>query len=208
VQFQSIEYSLPKAEAELGSFKTWLSDQTFFGETAAVDEIKARPQMCCLLGANAGIHAPDLIKFELELKGIFRTDLALGHDASRKFALIEFEDAKEDSLFRKATSQYRYWGRRLEQGFGQIVDWAWVRNENPNDSILQGAFGGRINNSAYIVICGRDVGIKDDLERSRFEYRRNKTRIEGIYALFLTYDDFVKALEDNLAVAKSYSFRA
>src|SRR5687768_1931801 len=113
MQFNRITYSLLQAEAELVTFKAWLAGKAYFGETEVVKEIKARPQMCCLLGNTAGIRAPDLIKFELQLKGIFRTDLVLGNDAARQFALIEFEDAKEDSLFRTGTSQYRYWGRRL-----------------------------------------------------------------------------------------------
>lgn len=107
-QFRPIAYSLSAAETELLSFKAWLAGRTFFGEAEVVAQIRARAQMCCLLASHAGIRAPDLIRFELALKGLFRTDLVLGNDHFRQFALIEFEDAQADSLFAGGTRQYRH----------------------------------------------------------------------------------------------------
>jgi len=204
-QFTSITYSLSTAESELISFKAWLAGRTFFGEAEVVAQIRARAQMCCLLASYAGIRAPDLIRFELTLKGLFRTDLVMGNDHFRQFALIEFEDAEANSLFSGGPRQYRHWSRRLEHGFGQVVDWAWIRNDHPNDTVLAAAFGGPIHDSAYLVVCGRDASLIDDVERKRFEYRRFKTRIEGAPVGFLTYDDMVKGMELSLENAKSFA---
>ncbi len=113
-----------QANDELESFKAWLSLRPYFGEREAVVEIRTRPQMACLLAYTITMPAPDLYKFEFTIKGLFRADLVVGNNKSRKFVLVEFEDGNHDSLFRGGRSQYRHWSPRLEHGFGQIIDWA------------------------------------------------------------------------------------
>lgn len=205
-QFQALRWSLARADAELSSFKAWLAGQAFIGETPIVEQIKSRPHMCGLLAATAGFSAPDLIRFELSLKGLFRTDLVLGNDSARQFALIEFEPAAENSIFSgKATLQYRHWSRDLEHGFGQIVDWAWIKSDHPTDITLTSAFGGAINASSYLIVCGRDAGMRDEMESRRFHHRRNSVKIDGIPARILTYDGMVAEMDLNLAAAKSFA---
>jgi len=203
--FESIKFDLKLADTELTSFKAWLAGVNFVSETAIVAEIKARRHMACLLASTLGLPAPDMIKFELTLKGMFRTDLVLGNDGQRKFGLIEFEDAEKNSIFKRGTTQYRYWAPRLEHGFGQILDWAWVRSDHPNDSVLVRGFGGPITASAYAVICGRDASLRDDVEWKRFRHRRDHLKVEGQPALVLTYDEMIRNMEDNLVVAKTWS---
>ncbi len=202
--FDTITFDLLEAETELASFKTWLAGKQFIGETEIVGEITSRPQMACLLGAVLGIPPPDLIKFELTMKGIFRTDLVLGNHASRAFALIEFEPAEERSIFKRGTAQYRHWGSALEHGFGQIVDWAWVRDDHPNDIVLNETFGGSIAKSAYAVVCGRDGGIAGPMEQRRFEYRRHLVTIAGHSVQIMTYDGMIQKMEESLAILKAY----
>lgn len=136
---------------------------------------------------------------------MFRTDLVLGNNGQRRFGLVEFEDAETTSIFKKGTVQYRSWSPRIEHGFSQIIDWAWVRSDHPNDSVLLAGFGGPITTSAYAVICGRDASLIDDVERKRFRYRRDHLKVEGQTALVLTYDEMVLTMDDNLAAAKTWS---
>jgi len=203
--FDSIKFDLKLADTELTSFKAWLGGVVFVGETVIVAEIKARRHMACLLASTLGLPAPDMIKFELAMKGMFRTDLVLGNDGQRVFGLIEFEDAEQNSIFKRGTTQYRHWSPRLEHGFGQVLDWAWVRSDHPNDSVLMNGFGGVITTSAYAVICGRDASLLDDVERKRFRHRRNHLKVEGQQALVLTYDEMVRNMDDNLAALKTWS---
>lgn len=203
-EFVPIVYDLTAAETELSSFKTWFAGQSFVGETAIVAEIKARPQMACLLGSVLNIPAPDLIKFELTMKGIFRTDLVLGNDSARAFGLIEFEPAEVNTLFKRGTAQYRYWGSPLEHGFGQVIDWAWVRADRPDDTLLENTFGGPIAKSAYAVIAGRDAGIVGPMERKRFEHRRHLVAVGGHHAQVMTYDDMVRLMDESLTTMKTY----
>ena len=202
--FSSISFDLSIADTELSSFKAWLATKKFVGETEIVAEIKARTHMACLLASTLGLEAPDMIRFELALKGMFKTDLVLGNNASRKFGLIEFEDAEDTSIFKKGTGQYRYWSSRIEHGFSQIIDWAWVRQDHPNDTVLTNGFGGQITTSSYAVICGRDASLRDDVERKRFAHRRSSLKVEGHPALVMTYDEMVRAMDDSLTVLKTW----
>jgi len=202
--FDPINFDLNAADLQLQSFKGWLAGKTFIGEKEIVAEIAARPQMACLLGAVLGIPPADLIKFELSMKGIFRTDLVLGNDHARTFALIEFEPAEKTSLFKRGTAQYRCWGSPLEHGFGQIVDWAWVRDDHPNDTILHSTFGGAIAKSAFAAICGRDAGIDGAMEQSRFDHHRHLVTIAGHSAQIMTYDDMVQKMDETLALLMAY----
>lgn len=202
--FETITFDLKAAEIELNSFKVWLAGKSFVGETEIVAEIAARRQMSCLLGAILGIPPADRIKFELTMKGIFRTDLVLGNSASQIFALIEFEPAERTSVFKRGTAQYRYWGSALEHGFGQIIDWAWVRDDHPNDTILHATFGGPIKKSAFAVVCGRSAGISAGMEQQRFDHRRHLVGIAGHSAQIMTYDEMVQKMDEHLALLKAY----
>ena len=204
-RFEAIRFDLRSADVELRSFKAWLAAITFVSEAVIVAEMKTRRHMACLLASTLGLPAPDMIKFELSLKGMFRTDLVLGNDGQRRFALVEFEDAEATSIFKKGTAQYRAWSPRIEHGFSQILDWAWVRADHPNDSVLLAGFGGPITTSAYAVICGRDASLADEVERKRFKHRRDHLKVEGQPALVLTYDEMVRSMEDNLAAAKTWA---
>lgn len=202
--FVPIAYDLSIAEIELSTFKTWFAGKAYVGETEIVNEIKTRPQMACLLGSVLNIPAPDLIKFELTMKGLFRTDLALGNHHARAFGLIEFEPAEAATLFKRGTAQYRYWGSALEHGFGQIIDWAWVRDDHPNDTVLENSFGGKIGKTAFAVIAGRDAGIVGAMEQRRFDHRRQLVAIGGHHAQIMTYDDMVRRMDESLTTAKTY----
>ncbi len=193
----SIAFDATTADAELSSFKAWVSPRNYFSETDVVKEIKARPQMACLLAFTILMPSPDLHKFEFNIQGLFRADFVVGNNAARKFVLVEFENGQNDSLFKGGTSNYRYWSSRLEHGFGQIIDWAWVKHIYPMDPIFKRSFQGRIVDSCYVVVCGRspDAG---SLEESRFDFRRS-IKMNGIDFQLYTYDDMINAMSDNLA---------
>lgn len=202
--FSGFKLDLAKAEQELISFKAWLAQERWAGEKVIVGQIRQRPNMIGLLGPTAAIPAPDLIRWELTLGGVFRTDLVIGNDAHRAFGLIEFEGAEETSIFdKKRTAQYRYWSKDIEHGFSQVVDWAYFEADKPGDAALHDNFGGPIKKSTYLVICGRDHGINGKLEEGRFNFRRRYVQIQGIAASVYTYDQMTAGMTDNLEAWKT-----
>jgi len=198
MDLDKIEFNAAQAHADLGSFKAWIAARPQFPETEVVKEIAARRQMACLLGYTILMPAPDLIKFEFGVKGLFRADLVVGNDRSRKFVLVEFEDGKEDSLFRGGTKKYRYWSPRLEHGFGQVLDWGWAKHTHPGDAGFKNSFGGKVLDDCYVVVCGRDPK-PGSLEEERFDFRRTRLSLSGVPLQLYTYDGLIDAMEDNLA---------
>jgi hypothetical protein len=196
---QSIAFDPRIALDELTSFKAWMSARTYFPEGDAVAQIRVRQHMACLFGFSILMPKPDLIQFEFGVRGLFRADLVVGNNASRKFVLVEFEGAEVTSIFKRGTRNYRYWAPQIEHGFGQVIDWGWAKHDNPNDSIMLNAFGGRVVDDGYIVVCGRSPPA-GSIEEKRFDYRRSRLKLEGNTVQFLTYDDMVNAMTDNLDV--------
>ena len=202
--FSPYSFNLAQAEVELDSLESWLTTTGFVSETAVLEKIKERPHLLCLLGPTGRIAAPNLVKWELNLQGIYRADLAIGNDNQRGFLLVEFEGAEEFSLFgKKGTIQNRDWSNQLEHGFGQVVDWACLLSEHKQGSLIQNNFGGPIQSCAFLVICGRDKGITGPLEKARLNYRREYVRIEGISSQVLTYDEMISSMRDNLELWKT-----
>lgn len=188
---EPIRFSLTKAEDELNSFKSWLFANPFFPERAVVKEITARPNMACLSGYSIVMPKPDLIKFEFDIKGMFRADLVVGCDAARKFVLVEFEGGEENSLFSGGPKAYRHWSRQLEHGVGQVIDWAWAKHSAPHDPVLENAFCGKIIEDHYMVVCGRRPRA-GSLEEKRFDFRRARTSVNGVTVQLKTYDDMIQ----------------
>ena len=198
MDFDRIRFDAAQAAIELASFKTWITARSYFSEMEVFKEIAGRRQMAFLLGYTILMPAPDLIRFEFAVKGLFRADLVVGNDKSRKFVLIEFEDGKEDSLFRGGTRKYRYWSPRLEHGFGQVLDWGWAKHTHPGDAGFTNSFGGKVLDDCYVVVCGRNPRI-GSLEEERFDFRRTRLHLNGVPLQLYTYDNLVDAMEDNLA---------
>jgi hypothetical protein len=197
MDFDRIAFNRGQAATELASFKAWISARPFFAETEAVAEIKRRRHMACLLGFTVLMPNPDLIKFELEVKGLFRADLAIGNDGGRIFVLVEFEPGEANSIFSGGTKKYRHWSRQLEHGFGQVIDWGWAKHDHPHDSVFTNTFGGKVVDDSYVVICGRDP-LAGSIEEKRFDFRRSRLKLSGVTVQFLTYDGMVKAMSDRL----------
>lgn len=191
-----IAFDPRRAEAELSSFKIWLDSHPAFRERDVVAEIRARPQMACLM-AYGFVPTPNLIKFEFGVKGLFRADLAIGNDGARSFVLIEFEGGEDTSLFQGGTRQYRHWSRQIEHGLGQVIDWGWAKHDHPHDAAFTNAFGGKVVDDSYIVVCGRDPA-PGSLEERRFDFRRSRLKLNGETVRFFTYDGMARAMSDNL----------
>jgi hypothetical protein len=181
---------------ELGSLREWLKERAWFTERDVVQELRARPSLACLLGyLEPGMRRPDRYRFELAIQGVFRADLVVGSAEQGKFVLVEFEGAERNSLFGpRHTHQIRDWGRQLERGISQAVDWSWAKNDVQHTSVYKNAFACERVSELYVVVCGRDASM-DAIERSRFEWRAGRTSIGGSRILCLTYDDLLAFLQ-------------
>ncbi len=144
-----------------------------------------------------GIGGGFLIVPGLILATAMPLPFAIGNDGARSFVLIEFEGGEATSLFSGGTRHYRHWSRQIEHGFGQVVDWGWAKHDHPHDTAFTNAFGGKVVDDSYIVICGRDPA-PGSIEERRFDFRRSRLALNGVTVRFFTYDGMVRAMRDNL----------
>jgi Domain of unknown function (DUF4263) len=196
-------FNLKAAENELGQFRTWLKDNADATERVAVTQLKSLPALCPLLGMYDGRKYPTVQKWEFEIQGVFRADFVAGNPARKEFVLVEFEGAKEHSIFGPSgTNQMRNWGSQVQHGFSQIADWSWAKNESQHSGIFQSALGADDSTESYVLVCGRDSSLMGH-ERSRLLWRHSKTAIAGCRVLFQTYDDLAEHFESCLDFVRS-----
>jgi Shedu protein SduA, C-terminal len=149
-----------------------------------------------------GVPKPNRYKFEFQIQGAFRADLVVGSLPQASFVLVEFEGAEANSIFgRGGTVQMKDWSRQIEHGFSQLVDWAWVMDDETQ--LLRNAFGCGEIRTISLVVCGRDH-FMDETERKRFQWRRENIRISATNAKCLTYDDLLVFFESQIEAIKSY----
>jgi Domain of unknown function (DUF4263) len=63
------------------------------------------------------------LAFQFPFFGDFTADLLLGNKKAGEFCVVEFEDGREDSIFKKQPKRGNpEWSTRFEHGFSQLTD--------------------------------------------------------------------------------------
>jgi len=158
-------------------------------------------QLCAIMATfhykvSTGTH----LKMEGDLWSDFKCDLITGNRDVGAFVLVEFEDAKPQSLFHpKRGRKNSFWGTRVEHGFSQVVDWLFrIAREGSSDT-LERDFGARQISIMGIVVAGRDRDVSE-YDRLRLDWRSDHTAIGGARVAFFTYDDLLRWLEGKVEI--------
>lgn len=199
----TFDYSL--SVKELNEFQEFLKSKN---ELSEKDEIlpffRKRKQLTALMGTlNPNIARFDRVAFELSLMGTFACDVAIGDSISKSYCLIEFEDAKKDSMFKKNGKKDKLeWSPRFEHGFSQIVDWLWLLDDFKSTKALSTLFGnGDISFTAFLIV-GRSKHVTEEGEQ-RLRWRQNKTWVNSHQVFCFTFDELLKTLELKTSVFES-----
>lgn len=196
-----------KLRKSLDDFEYLLSENENIGETELLNFFKSRPQLILLMGRVVGVDAPRKYNDELPIIGKFRSDFVVSDKAQKNFSFIEFEDAKEDSIFKKTlnkkTSVYP-WSSRFEHGYSQVIDWYLhlsLNNQTPNMKAEFGEY--EISYSGALIIGRRSSLDKADCSE-RFEQRVRKSLIDSKHIACYTFDDLYEAMEDQFSILSSF----
>jgi hypothetical protein len=130
------------------------------------------------------------IATEYDIFGDFTCDLAIGDSVSKTFLLIEFEDAKRNSLFvTKPGKSTPEWGPRLEHGFSQIIDWFWKINDMETSRDYSHRFGGDCDEVDIhgLLVIGRDQHL-EPREKARLKWRQKHTIVHSKKIKNIRYD--------------------
>jgi len=188
-QLMPFELGLSQCERDLTDFLQLLDQHEDLSEGWNVlPFFRSHPHLAALAGTwNAQIHVPDRLAFELDLFGNFRCDLAVGEWETQTYTLVEFEDARPNSVFGGGLKYNEEWGRRFEHGFSQLVDWFWSLDANRGVPDLARRFGRGHPQFFGMLVVGRSRYLADH-EMDRLRWRLEKVPTDNHKITCGTFD--------------------
>lgn len=187
---QPFTLSLAQCERDLEEFKSLLDTNAELSESKDIlPFFHDHPHLAALAGTwNTQIHQIDRLCSEYDLFGNFRSDWAVGDWESRTYTLIEFEDARPNSVFGGGQKYHEEWGRRFEHGFSQLVDWFWTLDHHRNVPDFTRRFGtGNIQFCGMLVVGRRQFLQDHQVERLR--WRLDRVLINNHKITCITFDE-------------------
>jgi hypothetical protein len=161
------------------------------------------PQLCAYLGFfNSAVRSATHIATEFSLWGDFTCDLLAGSIRDKAFLCVEFEDARENSLFRpQAGRRNSHWGTRAEHGVSQVIDWLFRISREDGSDQLQRDFGARHLRLMGLVVVGRSADL-NEYARVRLEWRSQNSSVGGANIWIVTYDDLLEWLKGRVEMIR------
>jgi hypothetical protein len=99
--------------------------------------------------------------------GDYSADLILGSKDKSTFCVVEFEDGKPSSVFRKSRKRTTTdWSPRFAHGFSQLVDWFCTLDDFKKTDRFAADFGHGHIRFIALLILGRNAGVSGH-ERKR-----------------------------------------
>jgi len=162
------------------------------------------------LSAYMGTFSPDIgpateLAFEYPFFGDFSADVLLGNKKAGEFCVVEFEDGRRDSIFKKAgTRANPEWSSRFDHGFSQMVDWFYNLDDFKGTKGFTKTFGHGHIKFIGILIIGRSAGL-DDTQHSRLKWRTERVLIDCHHINCVTFDELHAQLHDRFILYREAS---
>lgn len=194
---------------ELQNFLTNNSQIPETGENVLQRFFTDRPNLILLLGYwHFGLepvyYRPELNLFNNE----FRADFVVANKKRDKFIFVEFEDAKEDSIFKlksknpnSANPSYE-WSHRYEHGLSQVIDWYYRMDDYERTNKFEEYFGHRQVSYTGLLVIGRDSFLQRYGSMQRFRWRCSKTVINSKPLHCMTFDQLLEESIEKLSTLK------
>ncbi len=190
----TIAFDYLQCRAQVEEFRTCLGSKDELSEQNDIlPFFRDRPQMAVLFGMfNRRIGLADRIAWEFDIFGDFACDLAVGEWDQGTYCLVEFEDAREDSVFKKKGQKAtREWGPRFEHGWSQIIDWAHKLDTRSPSADLLARFGRYEIHYETVLVIGRDKHLNEG-ERQRLAWRNENVGFQMKQVLCMTFDELLR----------------
>jgi hypothetical protein len=205
VVLESIAFDHALFEDELDALGTLLASRADLSET---DDIRPLFQKCRHLSAFLGTFAPDIgpateLAFEFSFFGDYRADLLVGSKSARHFCVVEFEDGRPDSIFKKQPNRANpEWSGRFEHGFSQLTDWFFNLDDYKKSHGFTKTFGYGHVSFTGLLILGRSANL-DDMKRTRLRWRSDKVLVDSNAIICITFDDVYEMFRRRYSLYKA-----
>jgi hypothetical protein len=199
-EFQVVDFDPHQCRKELEEFSGLLRSKTSLSERDDLQPLFARchhltSYIGTTFGLNIGIARQ--IAYQFELFGDYAADIVIGN-REKQFCFIELEDGRAESvLARVGKKSTKEWGRNLEHGFSQLVDWFCLLDDLKKTDRFQRNFGYGQLAFVGLLLIGRDEGLDDD-DIKRFRWRAQKVVVDSHPIICMTFDDLYEDLKQRL----------
>lgn len=186
--------------SELATFKSLLASKKDLSEQKDIlPAFKKLKHLSAFIASYVpSITQYDLLAHEFDIFGDFTADLVIGDSHTKRFLFVEFEDAKEYSIFKKSKGRATpCWATRVEQGISQVIDWFWKLNDMQQTTDFESRFGARQIRAHGLVVIGRNMSLSDR-EKNRLQWRQHSVVCDSKHIEVITYDDLAEDLEYRL----------
>ncbi|WP_064197394.1 MULTISPECIES: Shedu immune nuclease family protein [Emticicia] len=201
-ELEEIKLNLGAIERHLIEFENLLKSSTEIEENILLKFFQSRPQLVSFIGILTDFGYSNRYAYEFPIVGEFKTDFIVGSAEEHSYLLIEFESAKNDSIFKKKSRSLKEWSPRFEHGYSQIVDWFWQIQDIARTDILKRTFGVEHIKYNGLLVIGRNKGLSE-ADSSRLMWRRDNVLVNNRKINCLTYDQLFELLEQKIKHLKS-----
>lgn len=206
-QLKTLALKKQQAKAELKAFKALLDGKGKDGLSEKRDLLPffdANEHLCALMGmCNPNIvdYKNISIAREFSIFGDHRADLVIGDTKNKQFCFIEFEDARNTSIFNtSSTKATPDWSTRYDHGFSQLIDWIlWIENSK-GTSAYAGRFKAPLIQYNMLLVIGRDRDLSDPSLRERFDWRSDSVVVASKKVHCITFDKLYDDLNTRLKI--------
>ncbi len=204
---ETIVFDAGKFEQELKAFDALLKSKTELSESSHIQPFFENSKQ---LSAYMGTFSPNIgpatdLAFQYPFFGDFKADLLLGNKKTGEFCVVEFEDGRQDSIFKKQPKRGNpEWSSRFEHGLSQLTDWFYNLDDFKGTKNFARTFGFGHIKFIGLLIIGRSAGL-DDAKRNRLKWRSEKVLIDSHPINCITFDDLHASLENRFIFYKAAS---
>lgn len=162
------------------------------------------------LTAYMGTFAPDIgpateLCYEFDFFGDFHADVLLGNLQATEFCVVEFEDGRDDSIFKKQPKRkHPEWSPRFEHAFSQLADWFYNPDDYKKTDGFKATFGHGHVRFIGLIVIGRDRALYET-KRARLSWRTDKVLIDTHKVNCITFDQLHAVLRRRFQLYKEAS---
>lgn len=200
-EFDTVTFSLNQFIQEVGELQVWLQNNGQLSESADIlPFFRGRPTLCSQLATLfPEITLPDRLAYEYDLFGDFKCDLVVGQIGVSNYCFVEFEDARQYSLFRRGANYQPYFGGRLEHGFSQLIDWLCKLDGQQRSVDMHNRFDYFEVKPHGLLIIGRDQFLNPVLQK-RLDWRSEHVLVNSKRIYIYTLDAILEAMQNKVRV--------
>jgi hypothetical protein len=209
-KLDEIAFDYPVCRRQVEEFRDLLTAKDELSERDDVlPFFRERSQLAVLFGMfNSRIAWADRIAWEFDIFGDFACDLVVGEWDRGAYCLVEFEDARRDSVFeRQGKKSTREWGRRFDHGYSQIMDWAHKLGDRSASADFLARFGRREITYETVLVIGRDHHL-DEGEKQRLAWRTDNVAVNTKKIICMTFDELLSQLSVRLGTLSAVAAAA